>query len=753
MIVKGLDVARSNVPVARDRSRRGLAAATCLSPLDWGWRATGNSGSIGYMTQTKPSDAIPATLYRALGATVEPAILKQPSLRSARDGASLRILVVDDELAVVARTRELLAGEGYATLGAGRGHEALTLAESWLPHLVLLGWGLPDLDGREVCRRLKATAAGSECLVVMASASHPSADDQIAGLESGADGYLVRPIPDRELVARVRAFARIARNNIELREQAERGRAAEESLRDNQERYRILADGVTEVVWILNARNLRFLFVSPSVERLNGYTVAETVDKPLHALVPPAAWWSLKRLVRRRAGAYAGDPLGGRLYKSELELPCKCGGTVWTETVASFERHPRTGQPVLRGVTRDIGERKAVEAALAETHRRLSALLENLPGFAYRRSNDADWTGEFASRGCRDLAGYPAEDLVGPHGLNFLSLVHPHDRERVRAEVAESLRTRRPYALAYRIVSANGAEKQVWDGGRGIYGPGGETLAMEGLVLHGDPRHCAELERLRAESDIRELNAELERRVQERTAALEATNAELQAYAFSISHDLRAPLRAICGFAHILSQRAQDRLDREGRHYLERVIAAGERMGHLIDDLLAYARIGQGAVRCQPVPLDRLLTEIRSTLADRIVESGAEIVVQEPLAMPLGDPTLVSQILSNLIENALTYRSHTGTPRVEISALCDGVAVTLRVTDNGIGIAPEHHGQIFQVFHRLHSEDAYPGTGIGLAIVAKAARMLGGKIEVRSALGHGSTFAVTLPVPASNEAL
>jgi len=247
------------------------------------------------------------------------------------------------------------------------------------------------------------------------------------------------------------------------------------------------------------------------------------------------------------------------------------------------------------------------------------------------------------------------------------------------------------------------------------------------------------------EAEIRELNMSLEQRVHDRTSELESANKELESFSYSVSHDLRAPLRAVSGFAQILARRHRASLDEEGRHYLDNVVSASERMGTLIEDLLHYSRTGRGAVRAVPVPLKPIVEQLASTFGERIAAAGALFEVLEPLATPLGDATLVGQILSNLVDNALTYCRRDGTPQVTLSSVREGARVILRVADNGIGIAAEYHEKIFQVFQRLHSEDEYPGTGIGLAVVAKAVRLMEGEVSIESSPGQGSSFIVRLP--------
>jgi signal transduction histidine kinase len=247
--------------------------------------------------------------------------------------------------------------------------------------------------------------------------------------------------------------------------------------------------------------------------------------------------------------------------------------------------------------------------------------------------------------------------------------------------------------------------------------------------------------------NLRRTQQELERRTEQLTAA----NEELEAFAYSVSHDLRAPLRAINGFTQILTERCGASLPPDGIECLNKVQCASKRMDVLIQDLLTYARTGMGAVRAVPVPLLPLVQDLECMFGERLASTGAQFEVSQPLATPLGDPTLIEQILANLLDNALKYRRRDVVPELRLSATALGEQVLIQLADNGIGMPLEYQQKIFQVFQRLHHDHEYPGTGIGLAIVAKAARAMGGDVTVESSPGQGSTFSVRLPAAPDTE--
>lgn len=266
--------------------------------------------------------------------------------------------------------------------------------------------------------------------------------------------------------------------------------------------------------------------------------------------------------------------------------------------------------------------------------------------------------------------------------------------------------------------------------------------SIDGQVLIRAMRYA--IERQRAEEALQRLNAELEERVRRRTAELEAANRDLEAFSFSVSHDLRAPLRAISNFAQIIAEDYAASLDERGRHYVDNIVLAGNRMDQLIRDLLAYSRLGRSAIKLAPVPLREVVESAARSLEPRIRELAASLEIHPDLPLVEGDPTLLSQVFTNLLDNALTYRQADKPPAVAVGWRRESDHCIATVADKGIGIAAEHHERIFEVFQRLHSQDRYPGTGIGLAIVKRSVELMGGRLWVESEPGRGSTFFLSL---------
>ena len=251
-------------------------------------------------------------------------------------------------------------------------------------------------------------------------------------------------------------------------------------------------------------------------------------------------------------------------------------------------------------------------------------------------------------------------------------------------------------------------------------------------------------ERLTAERAIRQANAELERRVAERTESLENANKELEAFSYTVSHDLRAPLRHVVGFADLLEKKSGALLDEPGRRYLTLVKDAGRRAGTLIDDLLAFSRTSRVELTRSQVSMAQKVEKIRAELEGE--HPGREIVWEiEPLPDVWGDPALLWLVWRNLLENAVKYSGKQAAPRICVAARKTATEWEFTVKDNGVGFDMAHAHKLFGVFQRLHDSESFEGTGIGLATARRIVARHGGRTWAESAPGEGATFGFSLP--------
>jgi len=320
----------------------------------------------------------------------------------------------------------------------------------------------------------------------------------------------------------------------------------------------------------------------------------------------------------------------------------------------------------------------------------------------------------------------------------FLNAIHPEDRNAVNAAYTKSLDTREPYDISHRLLMADGRVKYVREHCESQFDAAGKPLRSIGTVQDiSDLRQAEEL--------IRQLNAGLEQRVKQRTAELEKANRELETFTYSVSHDLKSPLRGIDGYSRLLLANYADRLDEEGRQYLRNVRRAAQQMSQLIEDLLAYSRLerrGMQADRINPgLVIEALLTENM----DEIGRRGIAVSVEVACPSVTADRDGLVLALRNLIENALKFTRDTAQPAIEISARDSGAMCILSVKDNGLGFDMKYHDRIFEIFQRLHRSEDFPGTGVGLAIVRKAMQRMGGRAWAESEPGKGATFYLEIP--------
>lgn len=341
-------------------------------------------------------------------------------------------------------------------------------------------------------------------------------------------------------------------------------------------------------------------------------------------------------------------------------------------------------------------------------------------------------------------AGYWTDEVARIHDLDpglpvtqemGLTYYRPASRQVIEAALHQAVHHGTPYDLELEITSASGVHKWV----RTIAHP----VTEHGKVvrLRGSFQDISD--RKRAEAQIRQLNAELEQRVLDRTAQLAAANEELEAFSYSVSHDLRTPLRAVDGFSQAVLEDFGPQLPEEGHRYLQTIRTAARQMGTLIDDLLAFAQLSRLELSKRPIATTQLVRDVLDGLGSPWPGRHVDLLLGELPDSP-ADPALLKQVWVNLLSNALKYTRKRAEAQIEIGCVQTDGLDTFFVRDNGCGFDMAHGDKLFGVFQRLHRAEDYEGTGVGLAIVHRIVQRHGGRVWADAAIDRGATFYFTL---------
>lgn len=437
----------------------------------------------------------------------------------------------------------------------------------------------------------------------------------------------------------------------------------------------------------------------------------------------------------------AGEKTTARHDKRYLR---KDGVAVWGEVSINLIRNDQ-GQPLnFLAFILDVSERKRVEDALHTEMANLDAVFEASPVGMFILDETTNIVR--ANAAIVVLCGGGIAEIMQHRPGNALRCVHSAKDPRgcgygpecpicpARQGIEDLIAnggTLRGAELPLCLVR-NGEPQDVW-----------LSIGAEPLLMNGCRHLCVAIEditaRKQAEEGLRTLNADLEQRVRERTIELEASSKELEAFAYSVSHDLRAPLRAIDGFGLALLEDCADKLDADGKDYLQRIRAATQRMGALIDDILGLSRL----TRAQMLVAKVDLTEIARSIIDEMQKAEPERVVTIKIAEGLeatADPKLMRIALENLLGNAWKFTGKQAEAIIELGATMEGSKTTYFVRDNGTGFDMAYANKLFTPFQRLHSVEEYPGTGIGLGTVQRVMHRHGGKVWADGQVGKGATF-------------
>lgn len=493
-----------------------------------------------------------------------------------------------------------------------------------------------------------------------------------------------------------------------------------------EERFQLLIADVTEYAIIMLDPGGHVVSWNKGAERLKGYKAEEIIGRHSECFYTPEA---IAKKIPQQELELAKKQ--GQLEKEEWRVR-KDGSRFWGGMLLTALKDKAGNVEGFSKITRDLTERMRQEQRLRATVEAAptAMIMLNPSGRIVLTNKEAERLFGYASA---ELLNRPVEILVPPRfGTGHAEL-------RTGFFTAPNARRMGAGRDLYGL-HKDGSEFPVEIGLHPV-----ET--DEGLFVLGAIVDISERKRLEALQ--RELHDELERRVKERTEelarsndALEKSNVELQQFAYIASHDLQAPLRGIIGFSQLLQQNYQGRLDADAEKLITRIRDGVTRMQTLIDDLLAYARVESRSRPFEPCDLNEILGEVVNLLDSSISDSHAQ-VTRDDLPIVTGDRPQLIQMFQNLIGNSIKY--HGPQPlRIHIAAAHLGDEWDISVRDNGIGIDKKHHERVFEIFRRLHTAQAYPGTGIGLAICRRIATRHGGKIWIESTPGQGSTFHFTI---------
>jgi len=395
----------------------------------------------------------------------------------------------------------------------------------------------------------------------------------------------------------------------------------------------------------------------------------------------------------------------------------------------------RVTNEMIESVATEINERKKAEAELREKEERENLILRSLPMAFYNMQFFGDTSRFWVSEQIVRISGFPVSKFIEDQSF-WTSRIHPDFRNQV-IEKYETIYQKGTVAIEY-----------LWQCADGSY----RWFINQAVLLRdekGDPREIIGTwrdisERKQAEKEIKRLNEELEQRVIERTAQLEAANKELEAFSYSVSHDLRAPLRHVIGFVNLLEKEKRSTLDEEGIEYLDLISESAKRMGNLIDDLLTFSRMGRFEMKKTEVNTEQLVKEVMGELHEEM--EGRDIVWKNgELPEVYGDRSMLRLVFMNLISNALKYTRTRSKTEIELGCVQEADTDIFFVRDNGVGFNMKYVDKLFGVFQRLHREEEFEGTGIGLANVQRIVHRHGGKTWAEGSVDEGATFYFSLP--------
>jgi PAS domain S-box-containing protein len=514
---------------------------------------------------------------------------------------------------------------------------------------------------------------------------------------------------------------------------------AENALRAKESEFKLIVNAMPALVAYVD-RDHRYGLANQAYEKWFGLEPASLRGQPVREVIGEAAY----TMDAPRLNAV----MAGREVHFEGRMDYLHGPPRWIS--GAYIPHIDETSAVVGCIALliDITERKQTEQALADSLTRYRFLADAMPELVWTARPDGDM--DYVNRRWADITGLHETQLLKPGG--WLQALHPDDRMPTQKRWQVAVATCQPWEHSFRLrIASNGSYR--WQLVRAIprRNANGEVEQWVGTATDIDTQRRAYAELADAREQLRHHADQLEHQVRVRTAGLQEINAELEAFSYSVSHDLRAPLQFVSGFAESIMDDAGNHLTPDSKDHLRRILRSATRMDTIIKDLLAYSRMSRAEMHLGEQSLDSIVTDVIATHHLPIQASfGTQVIVESPLPVVRADKTGLFQVLSNLVSNALKFTKPGHPVMIRIRAESRGQKVRLWVEDNGIGIDPKYHERIFKLFERLNGNASFPGSGVGLSLVRKAVTRMGGACGVESALGQGSRFWIEFPAANSS---
>jgi PAS domain S-box-containing protein len=605
------------------------------------------------------------------------------------------ILVVDDKPANIMVLENLLATKDRIIVSATSGRDALTVTLNKDIDIVILDVQMPDMDGFEVAQILKSNKRTKDIPIIFASAERTEHKFMMKGYEEGAVDYLFKPLDPEIAKAKVAVLLKV---QLQKKELIEKNISLQKSA--------LLINNSADIIGIIDATTFKIEEINTAFTDILGYTKEEAMGTALSFFLDSedrAFIQGLSKNTKER-------------LSFETRIYCKDRRIKWLHWKIVFKDRKWFIN------ARDITEVKEVEK------------IRDYLATVVKQSNDAiyihDNEGKIISwnEGATKIYGYTENEALR---MKIWNIIPEYMQPEIEKIVNSILKGKEIEALQTKRITKHGKIVDVLLSASVITDPGNDHKSI--AITERDIT-----EQKKADEQIRQLNTDLK----DNNDQLEISNKELESFSYSISHDLKAPVRALIGYSNIMHEDYNEKLDDEGKACLVKIMENGLKMGVMIDDLLKFSQLGRKELETADINMEALVKKCLDEISGS-TKHNTTIKIQ-PLLTAKGDLALLSHVWINLLSNAIKYSSKKESPQVDIGCEEKEGKIVYYVKDNGAGFDMAYANKLFGVFQRLHTKSQFDGIGIGLAIVQRIVLKHGGKVWAEGALEKGATFYFSL---------